>query len=115
MRKDIVRRRRLVVKTLKGMMRQAVGGCRGIEDGRVVRRLNWLVLAIILAGTVRLNGLVQQVAYGQAGCVQAAENALSIFLMQTDYPAHRLFARFRDDALEKLPRRARLSYRGKPH
>lgn len=96
----------------KNLIRQALPKHRHI-DPRIVRRLNWLLLAIILAGTVRLNRLVQTLPYGRADSVKTAETALSLFLAEADYPAHLLFSHFRNQVLNQLPPRACLTYRGK--
>jgi len=82
-------------------------------DARAVRRMNWLILAIIVAGSLRLNLLVQAVSYGRANSVRTAETALSLFLSEADYPALLLFARFRDQALAQWLPHACLTYRGK--
>ncbi len=55
--------------------------------------MNWLILAIIVAGSVRLNLLVQAVPYGEAQSVHTAETSLSLFLAEADYPASVLLAR----------------------
>lgn len=93
-------------------MRQAVPKYRPM-DARTVRRMHWLILAIILAGSVRLNLLVQALPYGPADSVKTAETALSSFLAAVDYPASLLFARFRDQVLAQWPARSGVTYRGK--
>ena len=114
MRRAAIHRRVFVTNLLSDLVQQATQRSSRIDDGRVVRRLNWLVMAIVLAGTVRLNGLVQTVPYGQANSVKTAETSLSLFLVETEYPASMLFARFRDQVLVRLPTRAMKTYRGKP-
>lgn len=112
MRRAALHKRGLVTHTLCSLMRQAVPKYRPM-DARTVRRMNWLLLAIIVAGSVRLNLLVQALPYGRANSVKTAETALSSFLAEVDYPASLLFARFRDQVLAQLPVRSCLTYRGK--
>lgn len=114
MRRTAIYRRGFVTNLLRDLVQQATQRTSRIGDGRVVRRMNWLLLAIILAGTVRLNGLVQRLPYGRANSVKTAETALSLFLAETEYPASILFARFRDQVLVRLPTQVLKTYRGKP-
>ncbi|MCR4405675.1 MAG: hypothetical protein NUW24_01960, partial [Anaerolineae bacterium] len=112
MRRAALHKRGWVTRTLCSLMRQAVPKYRPM-DARTVRRMNWLLLAIIVAGSVRLNLLVQALPYGRANSVKTAETALSSFLTEVDYPASLLFARFRNQVLAQLPARSCMTYRGK--
>jgi len=113
MRKAAIKRRGFVIKVSRGLMRGAAQHYQRQLDPRIVRRMEWLVLAILLAGTVRLNVLVQTLPYGTAGSVKTAETALSVFLAEAHYSAHILFARFRDEVLCSLPGEALLRHQGK--
>jgi len=49
MQQAAIRQRGFVIKLSRSLMREAAGHYRWLQDPRVVRRMNWLVLAIILA------------------------------------------------------------------
>lgn len=112
MRRATLRRRSLVSRTLSSLLRGAIRTMHPM-DPRTVRRLHWLILAIIVVGSVRLNLLVQGVPYGRARSAATAETSLSAFLAEVDYPASVLFARFRNQVLSQLPAHSWLTYRGK--
>ena len=80
MRPAAIRQRDHVVKVCGLLMREAAGHYHRLQDPRIVRHMNWLVMAIFLAGNVRLNLLVQTLPYGVATSVQTAETGLSLFL-----------------------------------
>lgn len=78
MRRAALRKRNFVICTLSNLLRRAVHNMRPM-DARTVRRINWLILAIIVAGSLRLNLLLQAVPYGQANSVKTS---LSLFLAE---------------------------------
>jgi len=112
MRRAALRKRNFVTRTLSNLLGRAACSMRPV-DARTMRRINWLILAIIVAGSLRLNLLLQAVPYGQANSVKTAETSLSVFLAEAEYPSSVLFARFRNQALAHLPPRSPLTYQGK--
>jgi Transposase DDE domain len=113
MRPATIRQRGLVVKVCSGLMREAAGHYHRLQDPRIVRRMNWLVLALLLAGSVRLNLLVQTLPYGTATSVKTGETGLSLFLATAQYDGRMLYARYREAVRQSLPTDAFQRYRGK--
>lgn len=113
MRQAAIRQRGFVVKLCGGLMREAAGHYHRLQDPRIVRRMNWLVLAVLLAGSVRLNLLVQTVPYGAATSVQTAETGLSLYLATAHYDGRLLFARYGAVVRKSLPADAFQRYRSK--
>ena len=113
MRPTAIQQRGYVVKLCGRLMREAAGHYHRLQDPRIVRRMNWLVLAILLAGSVRLNLLVQTLPYGAATSVKTAETGLSLFLATAHYDGRMLFARYGEAVRRSLPADALQRYRGK--
>lgn len=59
MRPAAIRPRGFVVKVCSGLMREAAGHYPRLQDPRIVQRMDWPMLAILLAGSVQLKLLVQ--------------------------------------------------------
>ncbi len=94
MRSLALNRRNWVVSTISNLIHQSLPRITPL-DPRTVRRLKWLIIAISLAGSLRLNRLLQALPYGKAQSLKAAETARSWSLTEARYPEAFFFARFR--------------------
>ncbi len=113
MRQAALHERGVLIKLLLGLTRPAIGRCDREIDPRTVKKLNLMILAAIVAGSLRLNLMAQAVPFGRAASVKNTENSLSWFLDKAQYPASIVFSRVRDQALAFIPSKTFHTYRGK--